>query len=270
MTTNKTFDLTADLVERAARDMLAISTDRKTFSMPDMVWLLVRTVTTGRQVGGIVLYDDELTEARQRLGTLLDVAVAGGWRGMDLLDTLMAKGAANERLEALARKAGAYCDNRHDLLDALFKEHFGDDVAQCVERRTSDAPRPQALPPIQPAMKLRRPMHEHFKERTNEHGERFYEMTAEATLLMSAQTGHDPKESIDCGDGGAAARKLVNGVLKAAAQAGYSRTEALRQILSSGPYGVETMAAIEHLSGECGAGVIARGMRDAGFNIGGA
>lgn len=270
MTTNKTFDLNADLVERAARDMLGISTDGANFSLPDMVWLLVRTVTTGRQVGGIVLYDHELAEARQRLGKLLDVAVAGGWRGMDLLDTLMTKGAATERLEALARKAGAYCDNRPDLLDVLFKEQFGDEVAQCVERRTTHAPRLQALPPIKPAVTLRRPMHEHFKERTDDGGEPFYVMTTEATLLMAAQTGHDPAQAGDCGDGGANARAAVAGVLKAAAEAGYSRSEALRQMLTRGPHGVETMAAIEHLTGECGADVIVRGMRATGFNFEGA
>lgn len=270
MTTNKTFDLNADLVERAARDMLGISTDGVRLSLPDMVWLLVRTVTTGRQVGGIVLYDDELTEARQRLGKLLDVAAAGGWRGMDLLDTLMAKGAATERLEALARKAGTYCDNRPDLLDAMFKEQFGDDAAHCIERRTSDAPRPQALPPSQPAVTLRRPMAEHFKACADDDGEPFYVMTTEATLLMVAQTGHDPAQARDCDDGGATARKAVDGVLKAAAQAGYSRTEALRQMLTRGPYGIETMSAIEHLTGECGADVIVRGMRATGFNFEGA
>ncbi|MFM2059477.1 MAG: hypothetical protein RLY71_3862 [Pseudomonadota bacterium] len=263
----KPFDFSADLVDRVARDLFGISTDGTGFSLPDTVWLLVRTVTTGRQAGGIVLDDHELAEARQRLGKLLDVAAAGGWRGMDLLDTLMTKGVASERLEALARKAGAYCDNRPDLLDTLFKELFGDEAAQCVERWTTDAPRPQAMPPIKLAVALRRPMHEHFKASIDGDGQPLYVMTTEATLLTVAQMGHAPAQAGDCVDGGAKARAAAAGVLKAAADAGYSRTEALRQMLTRGPYGVETMAAIEHLTGECGAGVIVRGMRDAGFNF---
>ncbi len=268
----KNFDFnpaSIDLVNAAARDMLNLAEPDGGFSMPVLVWMMVRTCTTGKQVGGIVLYPEELTETRERLGKLLDVATAGGWRGMDLLDTLMSKGVASDRLEALARKAGAYCDNCPELLHELFTELFGPDAAQHVERRPSNRPQPEVLRPVKPVVTLRRPMAGHFKKAMADDGEEHYVMTPEATLLTVAQHGYDPAEARDCRDGGDAARKMVSAVLKAADEAGYSRTKALRMILTQGPYGVETMAAIEHLTGECGVDVIVRGLRAVGVKFGG-
>lgn len=265
---------TADnLAAAAAQDLRSIMTgpDGKA-SMADVVWMLVRTVTTGRQMGGIIMYPDDLAEARGRLSKMLDIAIAGGWRGIDLLETLMARGAASDRLEALARKAGRHCDNRPDLLRELFAEMFGADAAESftmtMAAEDADLP-PQPLPPVRPATPLRRPMCEHITMGVID-GEEQAVLSAEAMVTVVAQMGHDPAQASDCADGGAKARAAVQGVLKAAAEAGYSRVQSLRTMLTSGPYGRETLAACEHLTGECGPGVITRGMGAAGFNFKGA
>jgi hypothetical protein len=259
------------MAEAAARDLHAICTSGDPeggLSMPDMTWLLVRTVTTGKQVGGLILDAEELSDARQKMSRFLDIAIAGGWRGIDLLETLIAKGVVSERLEGLARKAGGYCNNRPDLLDELFREIFGEDVSECIAHVPCTAPTPEALQPVKPAVELRNPMDQHFRL-IKVDGEEHYVMSPEATLLVAAQSGYDPSEAVDCADGGIKARAVVDSVLMRAAQVGYSRQEALRTMLTTGPYGRETLAAIEHLTGECGFDVIVRGMSEAGFRFGG-
>lgn len=261
-----------DLVEAAARDLRGIVTGPDGLaSMADVVWMLVRTIVTGKQVGGILMYPDDLAEARARLSKLLDIAHAGGWRGIDLLETLMARGAASERLELLARKAGRYCDNRPDLLRELFTEVFGADATEMfVMQSTSvDHDAPALLPEVRSDPALRKPVSEHCVMRVID-GEEQAVLSAEAVLVLVAQTGHDPAQAAECGDGGAKARAAVAGVLKAAGEAGYTRLAALRTMLTSGPYGRETLAACEHLTGECGPDVIVRGMEAVGFRFKGA
>lgn len=260
------------MAEATAHDLHAIRTPGIPdggFAVPDVVWLLVRTVTTGRQAGGLILTSEELADAKRKMTNFLDIAIAGGWRGLDLLETLMAKGVASERLEALARKAGRYCDNRPDLIDGLFKDAFGPDISEFVHRTTTTTPAPEGLAPIGPEVVLRKPMDHHCHLSTDETGEELYFLSAEATLATIAQIGHDPQEAADATDGGCKARHAVDCVLNAAHSVGYSRVDALRQMLTAGPYGRETIAAIEHLTGECGANVIARGLAAAGFNFGG-
>lgn len=267
---NATADFLADPEAAVSRDFASIATAPSGgANMADMVWLMTRTVATGKQLGGTILDDDELAEARRRLYALLDIAVAGGWRGIDLLETLMARGIASDRLEALARKAGRYADNRPDLLKAHFDELFGRDTSQYIKTVTTNEPRPEPLPHVRSVVKLRKPMAEHYKMTTID-GEEQAVMTVEATLMMMAQIGHDPAQAADCNDGGGKARASVEGVLKVAKEEGYSRMDTLRAMLTSGPYGRETMAAIEHLTGELGTGVIVRGMKAVGFNFRGA
>lgn len=258
-----------DLAAAAALDMRGIMTGPDGHaSMADVVWMLVRTVTTGRQMGGIIMYPDDLAEARGRLSKMLDIAIAGGWRGIDLLETLMARGVASDRLEALARKAGRYCDNCPDMLRELFTEVFGAEAVGALIKHVpaDERPRLHPLPEVRPAVTLRRPMSEHIVMSVID-GEEQAMLSAEATLMTVAQIGHDPAEASDCTDGGAKARAAVEGVLQAAAEAGYSRVQSLRAMLTSGPYGRETLAAAEHLTGECGPGVITRGMGAAGFTF---
>lgn len=261
-----------DLAEAAARDLRGITTGPNGLaSMADVVWMLVRTATTGKQMGGIIMYPDDLAEARARLSKMLDIAVAGGWRGIDLLETLMARGVASDRLEALARKAGRYCDNRPDLLQELFTEVFG---AETTEMFVTHIPAGEEAPPaplaeVRPVAALRKPVSEHVVMSVID-GEKEAVLSAEATLVMVAQIGHDPAQAADCRDGGQTARAAVAGVLKVAGEVGYSRLESLRAMLTSGPYGRETLVACEHLTGECGSGVIVRGMKVAGFNFKGA
>ncbi len=268
---NDIVNLTSEsMAEAAARDLLAIRTAGDPdggFTMPDIVWLLVRTVATGRQIGRLILDADELADARRKLNRFLDIAIAGGWRGIDLLETLMAKGVASDRLEALARKAGRYCDNRPDLLDELLEEAFGTEAPKKVRRITTNAPLPEVLHQTLPKVVLRRSMDEHFQRKVEIDGEERICMSPEAILLMAAKMGYDPEETGDCGVGEPAALRIVDSVFNAATTAGYSRVEALRQMLTDGPHGCETMAAIEHLTGECGTEVIVRGMRAAGLNL---
>lgn len=237
------------------------------FGMPDVIEMLVRAVTTCRQVDGLALSADGLAEARGRLNKVLAIAHAGGWRGGDLLETSMARGVASERLDALAREAGRYADTQPDLIEAMFVDLFGAEAAaECVVRGPAAAPAPEVLAPIPSTTPLRSPVAHHFRVGAidgNDEGV----LSAEAVLVLMAEYGHDPESARDCDDGGARARAAVAGVLKAAGEAGYSRVEALRIMLTGGPFGRETLAACEHLADECGRDVISRGMAAAGINF---
>lgn len=258
-----------DLTERAVSDLAAARTGQDgMFAMQDVVWILVRSLATGQQSGGVLMYPDEMAEGRRRLGRVLDIAVAGGWRGQDLLETLMARGIASERLEAIARKAGRYCDNRPDLIHALFADLFGEAEAnECLAIVEGSETAPACPPDVTPKVNLRRPWAEHAKTTTGDDGEDLIFMSPEATLLIVATYGFDPAEIADSKDGGAKARQVIECVLATVATAGYSRVAGLRVMLTEGPYGLETLAAIEHMTGEIGTGAIQSGMAASGLKF---